>query len=419
MKKLVLIDDTMAHKITYYHLLVFVMSLPFDRLYSELTLISLCIHTLIHFRKTAGSPFHFSKLLLPVSVYLLTIIGTLYTNYKEEAFYEWERQLAMLLLPLIFFFNDFDFKKYRLQVLMGLAFSCFVTIVCLYAHAFMLIRENHLSVLSFFNNAFINHNFAAPIQMHATYFSMYIALAMVAGVYCLFHAVNKRDRFMYVLLCMVLLAGLLQLSSKAVLIAFAFIGNIILPLFFLSGKKRVVCMVATCLFSVLIFLGLTRVGDLKARFIIGLQEDLTQTGINNKQIEPRIVRWEAAWELIKQSPVYGHGSGSEVALLKEAYYQRKLYNSYLHELNVHNQYLSMWLKTGILGLLVLLYVFYAGFRTAVKNRDLLFGCFLIIIATVSFSENMLDANKGIFYFSFFFSLFYLFGANGKSFTAQK
>jgi len=170
---------------------------------------------------------------------------------------------------------------------------------------------------------------------------------------------------------------------------------------------------------VLIFLGLTRVDDLKARFIIGLQEDLTQSNISNSQAEPRVVRWKAAWELIQQSPVYGHGSGSEVALLKEEYYQRKLYNSYLHELNAHNQYLSTWLKTGVLGLMVLLYTFYCGFSTAIKNRDLLFGCFMIIIATVSFSENILDANKGIFYFSFFFSLFYLFGVNRKVITAQK
>jgi hypothetical protein len=34
---------------------------------------------------------------------------------------------------------------------------------------------------------------------------------------------------------------------------------------------------------------------------------------------------------------------------------------------------------------------------------------MIIIAVVSFSENILDANKGIFFFAFFYALFFLGG----------
>jgi O-antigen ligase len=96
-----------------------------------------------------------------------------------------------------------------------------------------------------------------------------------------------------------------------------------------------------------------------------------------------------------------------VALLKEVYFQRKLYRSYIGELNAHNEYLSMLMKTGVIGLLALWVVFFTGFKIAIRSKDVVFCAFLVITAVVSFSENILDANKGIFFFAFFFSLFYL------------
>jgi hypothetical protein len=67
----------------------------------------------------------------------------------------------------------------------------------------------------------------------------------------------------------------------------------------------------------------------------------------------------------------------------------------------------MLIKTGISGLLILLYLFFSGFQYAIRSRDVLLGSLLVIICAVSFSENVMDANKGIFFFSLFFSLFWL------------
>jgi O-antigen ligase len=51
MKERFFIKGNVADKITYYHLVAFVISLPFNRLYSELALASLLVHTLINLRK--------------------------------------------------------------------------------------------------------------------------------------------------------------------------------------------------------------------------------------------------------------------------------------------------------------------------------------------------------------------------------
>ena len=406
MKERFFIKASMADKITYYHLLVFAMALPFDRLYSELALISLAVHTVIHIRKADITRNRLSAIFIPAAIYFLTVLATAYTHFYGEAFYEWERQLAILLFPLIILYNSFDFKKYRLNILLALAISCFLTILYLYYNAYYIIRFNHLPLTVIFSNAFINHNFSAPIDMHATYFSMYIALGAVALVYSFVNSQSRKEKWIFGILFAVLLAGLLQLSSRAVLIAFLVIINIAIPLLLYQKKKRVMFAVVSVLFSLVILFTVTRIDNLKARFIVDLKEDLTLSAINNNIQEPRIQRWECAWELIKQSPLYGHGSGSEIVLLKDIYFTRKLYNSYINELNAHNQYLSMLIKTGVIGLFVLLYIFIAGFRQAIRSRDVLFCGFLVIVASVSFSENILDANKGIFFFAFFFSLFY-------------
>jgi len=106
-----------------------------------------------------------------------------------------------------------------------------------------------------------------------------------------------------------------------------------------------------------------------------------------------------------RSPVIGHGSGSEKRLLKDMYFKKRLYNSYLLELNAHNQYLSFLLKSGVLGLLIFFFTLGYGFWTAWNNRDIVFTAFMLLISVVSFSENMLDVNKGIFFYAFFFSVF--------------
>jgi O-antigen ligase len=257
------------------------------------------------------------------------------------------------------------------------------------------------------SNVFINHNFSEPIDMHATYFSMYIALGALAMIYGIVKTVDRLSRLLYGFILLVLSLGLVQLSSRSVLIAVAVILILILPWFLFEGKKRVRCLLVSLFACGAVLVAINSMDTLKARFIVDLKQDLTQASVRNNTLEPRIKRWECAWDLIKRSPIYGHGSGSEVVLLKEVYFQKKLYNSYLHDLNAHNQYLGITIKTGAVGLFVWLWMLITGFRMAWRRRNLLFAGFLVIVSVVSFSENILDANKGIFFFGCFFSLFYI------------
>jgi O-antigen ligase len=398
--------DTPSNRLGVYILAAFVVSLPFDRLYSELALVLFLLHTLIHLNRTALARLRRRNWLLPASIYFLTVAGTIYSGYRAEAFSEWERQLALLLLPLCFVLTTIDLQRYRLFLLKALTLSCTCTVVYLYYAALKVIGYNHLQFSSLFTTAFINHNFAEPINMHATYLSMYIGLAAITPLWYLKTNAPFFRKVLAAFILLVLSAGLLQLASRAVLIAMLVIVNIAVPIFLFSGKGRARYFVLSVIVSLLLVLVVVQNDVFRNRYVTELKNDLTQQSINLNILEPRAVRWTCGSELIKKSPLIGHGSGSEVALLKQQYFDKKYYNSYINDLNIHNQFLSMLIKFGIVGLILLMTVLFVGFKKAWHNKDLFFAAFLIIVSVVFFSENVLDGNKGIFFFAFFYSLFY-------------
>jgi O-antigen ligase len=405
MKQLFSTKDTIADRISLLHLVFFAAVLPFDRLYSELALISLLIHTLIYLRKeNLRGMMQPSFLIGTAGIYLLTCLWTIGSPYQQQAFFEWEIQLAFLLFPIIFSVNPIDLQKARAIIFPAMGFSCTVTILYLYAAAFRVIFFYHLPATAIFSDAFINHNFSLPIGLHATYFSLYIGLSLMAFLLRVLYSKEKTLRVLFICSIPVMAAGLIQLSSKSVLIAVCLLLLFVLPLQ-LARRKRIVFLTGSLLIGV-ILAGLVSVNSsFRNRYLRDFLSDLSLTVQNPQQLAPRAVRWQTGWELIKTAPFAGHGSGSEIALLKEGYFQHHLYNAYINELNVHNQYLSFLIKMGIPGLLVYLLVLVNAYRQAIRRKDLLFICFLVMISIVSFSENIFDVNKGIFFMAFFFTLF--------------
>ena len=244
-----------------------------------------------------------------------------------------------------------------------------------------------------------------PIELHATYLSMYTELSIIIFLYSLLNTGSARNKLLYALSILVLSAGMLQLSSRAACLALLFILTFIFPLAVRPIKKRLLLFGIMLMLSAGSLFAVYEVDAFKTRYITELKDDLGQHSVNSENTEPRIGRWKIALELARKSPVFGYGSGSEKNLLKEKYFEQKLFISYLNEFNCHSEYLSILLKYGIAGLGWFCFLLYFNTREATRNQDLLYGSFLAIIAIVSLSENILDVNKGIFFYSFFISFF--------------
>jgi O-antigen ligase len=247
--------------------------------------------------------------------------------------------------------------------------------------------------------------------MHATYLSMYVAFSICALLFLYVKERSNGGRILYAGCIILLTAALLQLSSKSVSIALVVIIFGLFPLFLFDQKRKLFFIIYSAAGLMIIVFTILRFDSFRERYISDFRKDLTSYTENIEITEPRIIRWKAAMELVKKSPIIGYGSGSEVAILKEKYFEKKLYFSYLHQLNAHSEYLSLLIKSGIPGLVVYLSVIGYSFFITRKKKDFLFAAFLILIAITSISENILDLNKGIFFYSFFFSLFLLSNKN--------
>lgn len=398
------IQESTEDRISYYHCCAFLVTLPFDRFYSQLVLLSFLLHTLVYFRKSRLRKLATIQNLFLVSVLLVNIAGILYSGDKIQAWKDVQRQLAIGLFPIIFSLSGLSWPAYRNRLLQVFGITCVGTVLYLYLDAIRILVYYDLPFSSLFSEAFMNHNFSSPIGLHATYLSMYITLSLVFFSWMLLEGTMTRSRLPVILALLILSSGLLQLASRSVLIALA-VTMACLLLFIPRGAKRTGFVALNLGIALVVLLGIFNIDSYRKRYVSGLKEDLGRTAISDKVMESRVARWELAWQLVHEKMWTGHGSGSEKRLLKEAYFEHRLYNSYLHELNAHNQYLGTWLKTGVWGLLVYFFTLLFGFATALKNRDPVFFAFMVLLSVVGFSENILDVNKGIFFYAFFFCLF--------------
>jgi O-antigen ligase len=413
MKELFLIRDSLANKISYYHLMLLMASLPFDRFYSHIILISFTIHTLIHITNTAIVKSIFTKrIFILQSVFFVTLASTIYTINRPEAFNEWVKHLVILLIPIVFCLTQLNIKKYRAHLLLAFSLVCTLTVVYLYSDALITIRHYKLPYSTIFASAFINHNFSEPIGMHATFFSMQLAIAFIYILSVLIKERANQYRVFYIICACILFAGLIQLGSKSVFIALLLIINLGVPFLLLQGLQRRAFIWVAAGVSVLLIVGVFTIGTFKARYINTLKSDLSLTPTATRSVDSRLDRWNAASELIAKSPIVGHGAGSEIGLLHEVFFAKKYYSSYLKMLNTHSEYLSFLIKSGVIGLIIYISTLVFGFNISIKKRDMLFFCFITLIAIISFSENLLDVDKGIIFYAFFFS-FFMFSANDK------
>lgn len=404
LKTIFLPDDSLTNRISYYHLMMLLVFLPFDMFFTHVVFISFALHTLLHIKKERLKQLFTLQNAILQAVFFIVLLSVSYTSFTAKAWTDVTRLLLILLFPLFFSLNSLNINKYRDKLLFIFSLICTVTIAYLYLHVLMLIRYFGLPLSDFFSHVFLNQNFSDPINMHATFFSLQVAIAFFYFLTQLFKAKTLNYRLLYQALTLLLFAGLVQLGSKAILITVLLALNLAVPFFIIPKPRRLRYIWTISTLSVVFIAGLLATNSLRARYVTGLKTDLSDP-VLAESVEPRLSRWNASLELVAKKPIFGYGAGSEVAILGDQFFNRKLYISYLNRFNAHNQYLTFLLITGIAGLLVYLLTLAYGFKIALSKKDLLFFIFLLLIAIVSLSESILNAEKGVFFYSLFFSLF--------------
>lgn len=88
-----------------------------------------------------------------------------------------------------------------------------------------------------------------------------------------------------------------------------------------------------------------------SEIIYGLGLDEVVRVENIEEASGRFIAWDFAWEEVLEEPTFGRGFNYTEILFKDNYY---LLSPKGHEGNAHNSYLTFWLDTGIIGLVLFL-----------------------------------------------------------------
>lgn len=125
---------------------------------------------------------------------------------------------------------------------------------------------------------------------------------------------------------------------------------------------------------------------------------------NRGSLSQRIEYTKASLHLIRQRPLFGVGTGDIPAAYQRAYdeLQSPLEPQFRHR--AHNQYLSITVGFGIVGLLVFLFSLLYPYCSSKHRRTYLYTVFLVIAMLSMFIDDTIETQAGATWFAFFNSL---------------
>ncbi len=242
---------------------------------------------------------------------------------------------------------------------------------------------------------------SGKFNIHPIYLSMHCGIGILFSLYLLRKKLSKLKFIAIIVMNITLIAFLFLYAKKGPIIAILLI--ITLFTLFQQNKKYVkpYLFVVICLIGFTIALPNTRNKFMELIKIEALdQGNLTSTNI-------RYSIYQSAQDLIAASPVVGYGVGDYKNELNAIYIRKG--ESFLakNSYNSHNQFYSLMLIGGAFLLLSFISVIALNLIYAIRFDNQILILLLVFYGIVMFTENILEREQGVIFFSFFFNFFTL------------
>jgi len=338
-------------------------------------------------------------------LFILYFFSMFYTSNIKYGLKELETTLSILVIPFSFFIL---LSKYQIKENLKLLFlknfiiaSTIFSIVSILA----IVTNPTPFYKDFYSNKFRTVVKEIPfIGQHPIYASIFLALAIIFATISFSKLYQKKIiGISYILINLLLL---LMLSSRSVISSLIITITIILFLIFkYTFQQKIIIFFVLVTSLILLFSYNRRMQELIA-------PETYKTISPNYSNSFRVAITNCSIKLIQKNFLFGYGVGDVQEKLNDCYKQssslllKKTYNS-------HNQYLDIWLKTGIIGFIYFLSFIFYELVINLKNKNyLLFGIFLFY-AIIFLFENILERQSGVILFYFLISFFTLENINNK------
>lgn len=333
----------------------------------------------------------------PFFFYIMVLI---WTDNMSVGFKIIQKNIPFIIIALsIFIFKPFktieELKLFNKTYIVASVVLVILTLVFIVFNFSGIVNgvNNYSSVINLRNSI----ELVPLIGEHPIYFSLLIAM----GLLLLFY--NKfKSEVLNIVYALFLIFGLIIASSKGVIIAVVVVSVLII---FQEIKRKTKAIITLILFIA----GLSFVvyfSPLKTRIEEIIENQyIYPEGVHFNSINLRTAIYNCSFSLINESGLIGFAPGDLQQELNECY---KKFNTNAfsdNDYNSHNQYLDYLLSFGILGGVLIIFIFCYYIKIAMNSKDKLYFNFLILFYIVFLFENVLVRNTGIVLFTTFNCLF--------------
>ena len=331
-------------------------------------------------------------------LYVLYLVGMIYSHDTEYGWFDMEIKFTMLLFPVIFSTTHEEFwEPARMaRILRAFIAGCFVSTLLLLGHS------AYISVWEHSQNAFAYENLSW--FQHPSYVAMYMVLAIATLVWFLLpeDTAARKHRIDIIFLILWFFEFIIMLSSKAGILGLVMI--VLLGLIMLAVRTKSVKTVAIWfVIAILAFFIALRFTSVATMRLTSTRDTMMQQGepAHPNSTTERLDIWKAGLQILRHDWLFGVGTGDVKDVLMETYKVRHLDLAYSQHLNAHNQYLQTFLALGIPGILALLGVLLIPLIPAYRKRNHLYMAFLLLFALNIAVESMLEIQAGVVFYAFF------------------
>lgn len=391
-------------------LLLISFSFPFNKTISNVLIIFLVLLWLIkgNIKNRILEVLNNKLALIFLSSYFIYIICFIYSEDQRSGLFILEKKLSILLFPILLSTENFK-KKLVNKILLTFVISCFLATLLSIVHVFYIHFYSKGPLSSLTIESFYRDNFTSLLNLHPTYYSLYITFSIIIIIFFLFRDWNKLTTHIKFLALLVLIYFTfinILLSSRMLLFISALIFGILFVRFLFKYRVTGIVIIFFITFVFIFFL------NQKNNIIDKRFKELTETqwappiGIYHNSTNLRVGILNCSFSLLRNNWLFGFGTGSAQKNLN-ACYQSSGFSDvlFIDQYDTHNQYLNVWLNTGVIGLAIFLLTIVIPMKNAYKENCLLYLAFLCLIALCCFTESLLERQNGIVFYAFFNSLF--------------
>lgn len=344
-------------------------------------------------------------------IYLFfNLLSLCYSSNLDYGFSVISRLTYFLIIPILIintkfrFNNNFVAKLFRYYIFSCLL-ACLIYLVVAAINTFEYANVNPFNKNN--GNFFSYIQFTLVIKKHPIYFGTNILFAMAIIFYSLLYRefdlkISTKAKIsvtiFFTFIVFLLNSFMLIIIYFVIIILFLYkaIANNLLKTTKLQLSMGLVVIMTTIALSSSFILqksnGVHLINDLTTRDYSG--NDFTAVKARNAKIY-------CSLQVIKNNFIFGVGAGDCPDELLKQYLLNKFQHGYERKFNSHNQFLTTFISTGIIGFTLLIAMLIVLIKIAIKQKNLLLLIFVFINTLFFLSESVLERQQGIVFFVFF------------------